>query len=302
MSSKKHKDSIYRPIFIFGISRSGTTLFYSMLANHRDLAFISNFNVKFPKSPFIWRINSLFGKVGLRAGLVKPDEAYPLFNSIFPGYANPIRNLGSCDIFKSVYEGVRNLVNRNLIVQGKRRFVYKYTGWPRIGFFNAIFPDALFIHIIRDGRAVANSKLSATWWNGWRGPQNWRWGELPEGYREEWERGHRSFALLAGIEWKILLDEVERSKKVISEKKMLLLRYEDFVENPLDAFEKVCNFCDLPNSAKFKKRLQRYSLRNTNYKWREQLSESDQILLTKCLQGHLRRYGYEVNRSPANEV
>jgi len=223
MSSKENKNNIFKPIFIFGVSRSGTTVFYNMFAHHPDLAFISNFNVKFPKTPYIWHINSLFGKAGLRARLVKPDEAYPLFNSIFPGYANPIRNLRSHDVSKEVCEGIRNLVNRNLIIQGKRRFVYKYTGWPRIGFFNAIFQDALFIHIIRDGRAVANSKLSVPWWYGWRGPQNWRWGELPEEYREEWEEGNRSFALLAGIEWKMLLDEVERSREAISENRLWAL-------------------------------------------------------------------------------
>jgi len=39
--------------------------------------------------------------------------------------------------------------------QKKPVFIHKYTGWSRIAFFKEIFPEARFVHVIRDGRAVA---------------------------------------------------------------------------------------------------------------------------------------------------
>jgi len=49
---------------------------------------------------------------------------------------------------------------------------------PRIGFLQAIFPDAKFIHIVRDGCAVANSRMNAPFWKGWQGLNTWG-GQMP---------------------------------------------------------------------------------------------------------------------------
>jgi hypothetical protein len=76
---------------------------------------------------------------------------------------------------------------------------------PRISFLYAIFPDARFVHVLRDGRAVANSRLNASFWKGWHGLNIWG-GQMPEHYRQEWERHRRSFVALAGIEWKTHID------------------------------------------------------------------------------------------------
>ena len=57
--------------------------------------------------------------------------------------------------------------------QGKREFIAEYSGWSRIAFFNEIFPHCRFIHIVRDGRAVANSLLNVSYWKGWEGIHKW---------------------------------------------------------------------------------------------------------------------------------
>ena len=69
------------------------------------------------------------------------------------------------------------------------------------------------MHIVRDGRAVANALLQMPGGAAIQGPTEWEdRASLPEGYREEWESSGRSFVVLAGLEWKMLIDASERAK------------------------------------------------------------------------------------------
>lgn len=283
---------ISKPIFIIGTGRCGSTIFYEMLSNHPEIGFISSLNVRFPKSLILWSMNTWFGKIGLRLGIIRPAEAYSLLNSIFPGYGRPVRTLRASDVSENTQENIKKLVIKILKYQHKEHFLYKYTGWSRIGFFNKIFPDCLFIHVIRDGRAVANSMLNVSWWNGWQGPQNWRWGELPDKYKKEWRESNMSFSVLAAIEWKMILDEVEESKKEIEPNRFFQIKYENLIEKPIEVFADVTKYCGLSYSKKFKERISRYKLINANNKWKEEFPKSEQIVLTKCLYSHLKKYNY----------
>ena len=49
-------------------------------------------------------------------------------------------------------------------------FLHKFTGWPRAGLLHAVFPEARFVHVVRDGRAVASSLVQQPWWPGFGGP------------------------------------------------------------------------------------------------------------------------------------
>ena len=97
-------------------------------------------------------------------------------------------------------------------VQDKPLFLHKFTGWPRSGFLQRILPDARFVNVVRDGRAVANSFLQMPWWRGYEGPEGWGWGPLPEEYQQIWEESGRSFAVLAGLEWRILMEAFEAAQ------------------------------------------------------------------------------------------
>ena len=283
-----------RVILIMGTGRCGSTIFYKMVASHPELAFIPAIDNWFPKLKYVSALTSEAWKLGLKRGM-GPSEAYPLLDSLLPGYSLSYRSLAASDVSTRVKVDFRRLFGDYMKYQHKKRICYKYTGWSRIGFFNEIFPDALFIHIVRDGRAVAYSLLNVPWWHGWQGPWNWRWGELPEKYKKEWEESGRSFVVLAGIEWKMLLDEIEESRKILKEDRFLQIRYEDFVERPLAIMKDVTNFAGLTFSRRFRKRVMSYELRNTNYRWSKELPVSERMLLNRSLERHLRKLGYEVD-------
>jgi hypothetical protein len=97
--------------------------------------------------------------------------------ALFTGFRRPCRDLLPQDVTLKKKEAIQNVVAQ-MLTRKRNRLVVKITGWPRIGFLKEIFPDAKFIHILRDGRAVANSYINVPFWWGWRGLANWRWGPL----------------------------------------------------------------------------------------------------------------------------
>jgi hypothetical protein len=170
--------------------------------------------------------------------------------------------------------------------------VHKITGWPRVGFLAEAFPEAKFIHIVRDGRAVANSMLNVDFWDGWQGPQKWLYGSLPEPYLSEWKSYDESFVALAAVLWKMLMDAAEKALSLIDNERWILVKYEELCENPTETFKKTLNFCGVDYSDGFNNTLQSYKLKNTNMKYKNDLDEAQIKILSEILEKHLQKYRY----------
>ena len=173
-------------------------------------------------------------------------------------------------------------------------FSHKYTGWPRIGFFSSIFQEAKFINIVRDGRAVANSWLQMPWWNGYRGPDNWLWGELTEEEEELWRESNRQFNVLAALSWKKLMYAFEKSRKLINPDQYLEIRYEDVVKNPREAFEKILSFSDIDWTNAFNKQFVHQVFRTSRRRaFETDLTPLQLEQIERVIGSQLERYGYD---------
>jgi omega-hydroxy-beta-dihydromenaquinone-9 sulfotransferase len=161
-----------------------------------------------------------------------------------------------------------------------------------MGFLSEMFPGALFVHMIRDGRPVANSQLNIGWWEGWKGPNFLNCVELPPEYQQEWEQSGRSFVVLAAIHWKILMDAFEAARGLVPPSNYLEIKYEDFAADPKAKFGEILAFCGLDFDPRFVAAIDRFQVASANYKWKEQLTVEQQKMLTNSLRGHLERYGY----------
>jgi len=272
--------NIHRPIFIIGVGRSGSTIFHKVMTEHPDLYWLSERLVNaFPATPSPNNMLMRYIDYPMMNSLLKrrfyPGEAYGFWNYYYRGFSNPYRDLQAMDVTARAKRRIRSIFSM-MHTPKKQRHLIKITGWNRIGFLYEIFPDALFIHVKRDPRAVINSFINVDFWSGWRGPQNWRMGQITEEQERELERFHHSFIALAGIKLELLDSALKKAVKQLPKDRFLEIKYEDFCEDTQAVLKKAIKFCQLPWHPTFEKRIAKYHIRNTNYKWKEDMTPEQQ--------------------------
>ncbi len=287
---------ITKPIFIIGTGRCGSTMFHKLFAYHPQLAWLTWFCDRFPSSPKYnrWHMRAINLPVigNYLTKKIYPGECWRFWDYHCRGFSTPYRDLRKDDITETGSKKITKALGE-IVTRKRNRLLIKLTGWPRIGYIKEIFPDAKFIHIIRDGRAVTNSLINVDFWRGWQGPQSWRWGLLNEEQMQEWKKYEESFFILAAMEWKILIQSVEKAKEQLDTSQFLELKYEDIISNPVDSFKQVCSFCELEWNNKFQKQIEKRKLKTMNYKWKENLPVHQQEMLNEYLTDYLKKYNYE---------
>ncbi len=224
-----------------------------------------------------------------------PSEAYRLIsNQVSPIYANSCRDLQAQDVTPWLRQRFRDFFLQRWEAQGKPVFLHKYTGWSRISFFAEIFPEAKFIHIVRDGRAVANSWLQMPWWGGYQGPEKWLWGTLSEQERDEWNSHDKSFPVLAALSWKKLMAGFIQAEQDLDNSRYLTCKYEDFLDNPQQTLSHISAWGDLPpdnfvNSAFLSSRVHG----GRRKAFQHDLSSSQLTGIETCLHDLLEKYDYK---------
>lgn len=290
---------IYKPIFIIGCGRSGTTMFQNMFSYHPELAWFSTLTNLFPRAPQLARFSRLLDitvlspLVGQRSKIsIRPSEAHRIWRRCFSEFPVPGRPLTDRDVTEECKRRIDNTVLSHLIHQKKKRFVTKYTGWSRIGYLNEIFPDSLFIHILRDGRAVVSSHLQKKWWPAPNEIEKWQSQRWRREWLKEYEESHCSPIVLAAIIWKLVTEEIRKSANIVGKNRFIEVRYEEIVTEPIETMKGVTNFCELEWKQDFESRLKSFSLQNRNYKWKKFLTAEEKGLLCPVLDDHLTRLGY----------
>ncbi len=286
---------ITKPIFIVGTGRCGSTVFHRLLAAHPQLMWLSGFSLRYPRKP-LWnrRAVEAMGNPLLRRLLgetIRPGECYRFWDTFAYGFSEPCRDLLRSDVTPRVKQQVIAALEP-MLTPRHNRLLIKITGWPRMGFLNEIFEDAKFIHIVRDGRAVASSLLHVGFWRGWYGPQGWRAGLLSPDDQATWEAYDRSFAALAGIEWRIQMRAIQAAREALDPGLFFEIKYESFCEHPMETYRRVLEFAELPWASELEREVKAASIRSTSGRWRDDLTTDQQTVLNDLLREDLVRYGY----------
>lgn len=287
------------PIFIVGTGRCGSTMFHDVLSHHGDLAWLSNIVAKRPGKPranaLLNRALDLPGAAPVLRKLFQPSEPYVFWERYCKGFSRPYRDLEADDVIPGDIPKIRNAFDQAM--PENKIPLAKITGWPRVRYLKEIFPDAKFVHIVRDGRAVVNSVLNAPYFDGWSGPEQWARGHLDEQQKQAWIDCGESFIVLAAIGWENRMRAFQEVRAAMSDSDYLEFRYEDFCANPREMTERTLSFLGLENSSAtggFLAMTESFNIASKNDKWKQDLSRKQQRELNWYLAPMLQDYGYNV--------
>lgn len=162
---------VEKPVFIVGLPRSGTTMLYNLLCAHERAAYVTNSMNVYPNALIaIERLRTAL-KLDIRGERYLKDSVYTTFGGPSElmtlwgkwtgrrvedldwetqpvALTEAMRAQAHVDFARVLYAfgpPARRIVSKNPVFQ------------PELLTIQAIFPDARFIHIVRDGRMVANS-------------------------------------------------------------------------------------------------------------------------------------------------
>ncbi len=300
-----------KPIFMIGVPRSGTTIIFEALCRHELLAWLTNYSEKAPSLPALNllrsiidnRIFSIYGQkkqhgstIPWNRYLPKPYESYAFWNHYARGnFAEDY--LAGVKAEKAETERVRNAVQKIVKYQGKQRFTTKLTGPSRIEYLNSIFPDAIFVHVIRDGRAVVDSLLRVPFWkaNGGYDHPYWQNG-FPDQYYQEWEHSGKQKSVLAALQWRNIIERTREEAMELRQGRYHEVYYEDWVKNPITSVTKLLNCCDLDASSKVERYVnENQRLTNMNKNTYSTMNDEELLAVSQAMQPLLGELGYEKN-------
>jgi Sulfotransferase family len=286
--------SIERPIFVIGCGRSGTTVLYEALCAHPHVAWFSNYTERWPRTPQLALLSYLrrFQRICRSSSRFapKPVEGYPLWNmcsarSEVAGNAPLVES----DVFESESQCLKQLIADHLRYQHASRFVNKNTrNSRRIRYLRQIFPDAQFIHLLRDPRATAASLVRVSWWRDL--PLWWADNQTP---RRLTARGHTD-AVLAANHWRFVVERLLADSQTLPASQYLEVRYEEFIDSPTQVLAQIVEFCGLPWSASFAKNVAERRLVSANTKFRSQFDTTELAAMSDVFGPLAKKLGYLV--------
>ena len=268
---------IIAPIFIIGCQRSGTTIFYRKFAFHPELATITRTTRRAPNNLWIMRLFML-----LRS---REKNFKPIGGEVWNKFTPPDSDMmHAADVTPRMRAYYHKLIRNHLILFNKKRFLNKSpSNSVKIGFLNEIFPDAYFIHIIRDGRAVTHSLSRG------RKRHNRYSGVKFPGWQDVMEKH-----IIEGCayQWKQTVEYILDAVKILPPGRFMQIRYEDFIEQPKETMKTIGDTCGLDWSDASLNRVAE-GLRSRNYKWSENFSPAEIDLLKNMLGDFMGQFGYE---------
>jgi hypothetical protein len=260
---------VIKPVFIMGAPGSGTTLLYDALCTHKDLAYVTlnmlragihkHGRVVGDKRTALFRVQNLFHRD--QASSV-PHEA----NAFWIKYFGTYNYLTENDFTPQMAAYYRKNVLAVQNIWKRPRFINKnLQHCVRVRILGRIFPGAKFIHMIRDGRAVAYSILNK---KGEANPTMFLLSLkkiLGEKYEPE-----RSELFNYGSAWAELVRKAKEAG-AFGPDRYYELRYEDLIARPYDEIKRVVEFCELDWYGKFEESIPKTS--NMNTKWKQNASD-----------------------------
>jgi hypothetical protein len=209
-----------RPFFVVAAARSGTTLLRVMLDRHPLLAIPGEGHF----IPHLWATRDRYGS----GGIVERPEVLLADLARHPGFRfwdlpiTAVRDeiVGTpAPTFAEVMEAAYVAYARRA---GKPRWADKTPDYvDHLPLLASLFPEARFVHMIRDGRDVALSTIDL-------------------------KRFHRHASTCAHFWARQVGGAMREGERRLGPERYLELRYEDLLDDPERELRRLCAFVDLP--------------------------------------------------------
>ena len=288
--------------FLVGAGRSGTTLLYKLLCLHPQIAYISNFESKWPWFPagmacravaahpqakraawFRHGGNAYFvNRPWLKKAFPTPHEGEAVYRRCGlpltppPDYSPDAPTLHA---LRRTFESIRQRANASI-------FLSKRTANNRrIRQLEQVFPAARYIHLVRDGREVAQSLATVDWWD----EHTVWWDGRTAG---EIERAGADRLALCARNWVYEMRELERQLEAIEPERQCTLRFESLLQDPLEQLERVTRFLGLPYSTGYRATIESLGLRPVQPQWRQAWTSDQLDTVLREARPTLRLHGY----------
>ena len=302
---------IIKPIFIVGCHRSGTTILYDTLAQHPEVSYFTNASSYLPKSPICanWIASAMLGntkierfiKDGIQVSYNSPNEGTRLWEHhaikgdnycLDENYDNP-----------EMEYYLKLTIQKHLRYFNTERFINKNPdNSVRIRYLNKLFPDAYFIHIIRDARAVFYSLLkfrqaAADFFGSEHrfassGVKGKAWLDI----KQLWDCDPTT---AIGLLWRDVIETLEFDRQFISPDRYLEIRYEDFVSDPISHLKYLIQFCQLSWNKEvetiFLRSSDSISMGDRNNVWNKFIDSQDIKKFMEIVEDKMKQYGYDHN-------
>lgn len=251
-----------QPLVLLGPGRSGTTLLYKLLCMHPAAAFISNYDVRPIARQFAGlAIACVPDDAGLRRrAWFTPDgranlTRRPLWWRVIPTPVEGEAVYRACGLqlgetHQPADERTRaRLRARFQQIQSRRNarvLVLKRTANNRrLPALASALPEAKYVLIWRDGRAVARSLLKVNWWMDH--PVWWAGGRTPRQLAFDTQ----TMVELAAKNWIREVECIERGLRSIDPARVMTIRFEDLIRRPREIIERVARFGGLEPTAEY---------------------------------------------------
>jgi omega-hydroxy-beta-dihydromenaquinone-9 sulfotransferase len=274
MVSHKGTPCPIKPILIIGAPGSGTTLLHQTLCSHRDVAYITHNMLR----AGILRHGRLVGDrrraLLMLQNLIHRDPASnnPLGDALWIKYFGDYNYMTEKDYSEEMADYFRKKVLQVQNLWGRPRFVDKtLVNCFRVRLLNSIFPDAKFIHTIRDGRAVAFSILNKIDIAGDR------FALFDVGFKDilgDKYKPDRSELYNYGLAWAEFVRK-GREANAVAQNRYYEVRYEKLVTEPYDELRNIVDFCELDWYSEFEEKIP--PTQNMNEKWKQKASKEQRI-------------------------
>jgi hypothetical protein len=232
-----YKTKLERPIFIVGSSRSGTSMLTRILGSSTELKYFSENRI-------------------VRRHMWQMVKDTGLISRELPELEKTLIRLSGVKYQQRLLE---KTPGHSLLINSLANY----------------FPDAQFIHIIRDGRDVALSMLKHSWivseleeinrifWIDFI-PQHWQnnWHNL-----SLWQRGI--------VRWAVYLSSAKNI--TFDRQRYCEISYENLCVNPENTFEKILSFLELKTTEMIKIQLSKIQSHRINSWQKADLSNNDLI-------------------------